>query len=86
MSTLCLNCGNDLKIEFFLKIDSDLVGFTLLWVKQDPGNESKSILGFLELSPTFGPAKLSSGSDLSSEVLFRLCELFLKQGIEFSLL
>ncbi len=47
-----------------MKFYSDLIGYTLLWVKQNLQNELKSILGFLDLSRTFGPAKLVPGSDL----------------------
>ncbi len=66
MRQICLKCVNDLKNEFLVKFYSDLIGFALLWVKQNPRIEPKSILGFLELYRTFGPAKLVPGSDLRS--------------------
>ncbi len=63
----CLNCVNDLK-KFLIKFDiySNLIGYTLLWVKQNLRNKLQNILGFPELSRTFGPAKLVQGLDLRS--------------------
>ena len=58
------------KNEFLVKFYFILIGYTFLWVTQNLGNDLKSILGFLDVFRTFGPAKLVSAKGKQMAGLF----------------